>query len=127
MGNVLLQDGPFDPEPFRKGLARRAKEKEFAIERRVAEARAFLDIAKEAFLRIDPRMRKLLLFGSLSHGRPSSLDFDMDLAVSSDRYLRLVAWTLDQEWKIDLVDLDGIAGTKLADLETEAEILYEKS
>ena len=119
-------DEVFDPEPFRRGLESRNAQRQVRIEERAARARAFLPRIRDAFLEIDPDMRRLVLFGSLAKGLPNHEDFDIDVAVSSSRYLRLVAWALDQEWKVDVIDLDGIAGTFLEDIEDQAEVLYEK-
>lgn len=71
-------------------------------------------------------MQKIVLFGSLAWGKPKRLDFDIDVAVRSERYLKLVSWTLDQTWKIDLVDLDQVSGSVLEGLEETGVVLYEK-
>jgi hypothetical protein len=40
---------------------------------------------------------------------------------------KLVAWSLNQEWKIDVIDLDAVDGSILDGIESQAEILYEKA
>jgi len=117
----------FDPVPFREGLRKRNARYRQALEYRIQEARAFLPTLVNAFLSIDPDIEKIVLFGSLARGEPRTLEFDIDLAVRSKKYLKLVSWTLDQKWKIDLVDLDELSDTLLADVEKTGVILYEKS
>lgn len=121
------QEPSFDPAPYREGLKRRRARYEQALEERIREAHAFLKELVEAFRTIDPDVQKIVLFGSLAWGKPKRLDFDIDVAVRSERYLKLVSWTLDQTWKIDLVDLDQVSGSVLEGLEETGVVLYEKS
>jgi hypothetical protein len=116
----------FDPTPFRNTLARKRTLHEVATKERAKLARDFLPRIRDAFLCIDPDIRSIILFGSLSRGVPRRENFDIDIGVRSDRYLRLLAWALKQEWKIDVVDLCSLDGTILVGIETEAEILYER-
>jgi len=117
----------FDPKPYRQGMKNRAEKGRLETERRATEARDFLPIIREAFLAIDPDLRRLVLFGSLARGIPTSEHFDIDLGVRSDKYLKLVAWSLNQEWKIDVIDLDAVDGSILDGIESQAEIIYEKA
>lgn len=116
----------FDPGPFRRGLEARNAQRQVRIEERTRQARAFLPRLREAFLQIDPELGRLVLFGSLARGIPSHEDFDIDIGVSSARYLKLVAWALDQEWKVDVIDLDAVSGSFLEGIENGAEVLYDK-
>lgn len=95
------------------------------IAERAGRARAFLPVLVSAFCQIDPDIRKILLFGSLAKGMPDREGFDIDIGVRSSRYLRLVAWALDQEWKIDVVNIDDTAGTIVEGLESTGRTLYE--
>jgi predicted nucleotidyltransferase len=97
------------------------------MEERIRQAYAFLKELVKAFRTLDPEVEKIVLFGSLAKGKPKSLDFDIDVAVRSSRYLKLVSWTLDQPWKIDLVDLDEVSESLLAGLEDTGVVLYEKN
>lgn len=47
----------------------------------------------------------MVLFGSLATGEVGNRQPDVDLAVESSRYLRLVAIALDSRFKVDVVDL----------------------
>lgn len=72
---------------------------------RVAEAYREVDRLVAEFRRIDPRLERVVLFGSLARGTVSRLSFDIDLAVSSLRYLDLLGPALDSSFKVDLIDL----------------------
>lgn len=117
---------PFDPAPFREGLRKRNARYQQSLGYRIQEARAFLPALVNAFLSIDPDIDKIVLFGFLARGEPRSLEFDIDVAVRSKRYLKLVSWTLDQKWKIDLVDLDELSDTFLVGVKKTGVVLYEK-
>lgn len=116
----------FDPSPYRSGWERSGRERAHAISDRLARARAFLPELVDAILRVDPDIKKILLFGSIAKGRVRHLDFDIDIAVDSDRYVRIVAWALRQEWRIDVVDLRSVAGSPLEGIANEGEVLYER-
>lgn len=47
----------------------------------------------------------MVLFGSLATGEVGNRQPDIDLAVESVRYLRLVAIALDSPFQVDVVDL----------------------
>jgi predicted nucleotidyltransferase len=117
---------PFDPEPYRKEWKKRSDWADRQNEERFAEAMEFLPKLVASFREIDPDLDKIILFGSLAKGKPKRADFDIDVAVRSDRYFRMVAWALDQVWKIDVVDLDAIGNTILSHIESEGRTLYEK-
>ena len=57
------------------------------------------------FAEVDPELREVVLFGSLATGEVGNRQPDVDLAVESSRYLRLVAIALDSRFKVDVVDL----------------------
>ena len=46
-----------------------------------------------------------MLFGSLARGEVKRIDFDIDLAIDSDRYLDLLDVALASQFKVDLIDL----------------------
>lgn len=60
------------------------------------------------FREIDLQLKRVILFGSLAEGTVTSENFDIDLAVESDRYLQLVAIALDSEFKVDVVELGSL-------------------
>ncbi|TVR62526.1 MAG: nucleotidyltransferase domain-containing protein [Spirochaetaceae bacterium] len=79
--------------------------RERAIAERVADARREIDRLVEQFRAADPGVRRIVLFGSLAKGSVKRLSFDIDLAVESDEYMRLLDIALDSDFKVDLVDL----------------------
>jgi len=62
---------------------------------------------------------------SLVTGRVRRIDFDIDLAVDSDRYFRIVDWSLRQPFPIDVVDLQSIDEGFAEEVERHGRILYE--
>ncbi len=95
------------------------------ISKRLAEARRFAAGLPRALRGVDPQIRKIVLFGSVASGDPTRLDFDIDVAVDSDLYVRLVDWALDQSWKIDLVDLERVGNALRQEIGTKGQVLYE--
>jgi len=87
-------------------------------------ARAFLPELVKAFRRIDPDLRLIVLFGSLAEGTVRGEHFDLDIAVRSERYLQLVAWGLDQDYKIDVIDLDAVRPHIAERIRSRGEVLY---
>lgn len=95
----------FDPRPFAEGIRR-----ENAAEEEKIRERAFL--AKEEALRLaitirerDSAIRSVFLFGSLAHGQPRRLDFDIDLALEGGDLYRALDSTEGSAFRVDLVDL----------------------
>ena len=85
---------------------RRNRDRERETRIREKRARAFLPGLVRAFREIDPDIRTIVLFGSLAENAVRGPDFDIDIAVRSGKYLQLVAWALDQPFKIDVIDID---------------------
>ena len=80
------------------------------------------------FLSLDPSITKIILFGSLARDDVSSLDSDIDLAVScsGEHFLALVALVLDSPFKVDLVELSK-ADNRIKDaIAREGVVLYEQ-
>lgn len=92
---------------------------------RLEEARDFLESVPTALLKLDPTIRKIVLFGSLASGRVRRIDFDIDLAVDGDRYLKIVDWSLRQAFPIDVVDLQGVDEGFAQEVAQNGRILYE--
>jgi predicted nucleotidyltransferase len=80
------------------------------------------------FLLVDSSITEIILFGSLARDDVSSLNFDIDLAVScsGEHFLALVAIALDSPFKVDLVDFSA-ADNRIKDAITrEGVMLYEQ-
>ena len=78
------------------------------------------------FLEIDPAIETIVLFGSLAEDTVFSIDFDIDLAVSSEKYLQLVGCGLKSSFRVDVVDLDHVAHPIKSSIDKYGKILYEK-
>jgi len=82
----------------------------------------------EKFLLLDKSITKIVLFGSLARDDVSSLDSDIDLAVScsGERFLALVALAQNSPFKVDLVEL-STADNRIKDaIVRDGKVLYEK-
>jgi hypothetical protein len=90
----------------------------------VKRARAFLPELVQAFRTIDPDLRLIVLFGSPAEGTVRGERFDLDIATRSRRYLQLVAWGLDQDQKIDVIDLDAAQPHIAERIRSRGEVLY---
>ena len=101
--------------------ARHARE----LDQRVKDARKFIESIPDALRKLDPDMRKIVLFGSLAFGDVRRQGFDIDLAVDSDRYLRIVDWSLSQRWKVDAIDLSAIDSQFADEIGRRGRVLYE--
>lgn len=85
---------------------RRARER---VRQQIAERRelAWSEVGRlvEEFRALDPQLRRVVVFGSLATGRLKRVEFDIDMAVDSHRYLDLLGPALDSAFNVDLVDL----------------------
>jgi len=99
-----------------------------ALAIRKAQALEEVQTLARKFLSLDPSITKIILFGSLTRDGVSSLDSDIDLAVScsSEHFLMLVAHAQDSPFKVDLVEL-STADNRIRDaIAREGMVLYEK-
>lgn len=104
---------------------RRKREREGEEQReRLALARAEVDRLVTEFQRVDPALRRVVLFGSLARDDAKSLDFDIDLAVDASRYLDLLGIALDSPFKVDLVDLSSASRYIVAAIERDGVEVY---
>lgn len=94
-------------------------------ERRAAGLAEAHRLAKR-FAEIDPGLRKVVLFGSLATGDLRDRQPDVDLAVESPHYLRLVAVALDSPFKVDVIDLPNAGPVILRAIEQHGKVLYER-
>ena len=85
--------------------ARKRPALEEALARRVKEAHQEVSRLVERFREADPELRRVVLFGSLARNEVKRIDFDIDLAVDSDRYSQLLGIALESVFKVDLIDL----------------------
>jgi predicted nucleotidyltransferase len=104
------------------------REKAAAMAIRKGQALEEVQALVGKFLSLDPGITKIILFGSLARDDVSSLDSDIDLAVScsGEHFLMLVALALDSPFKVDLVEL-STADNRIKDaIAREGLVLYEQ-
>ena len=77
--------------------------------------------------RIDPDVSRVVLFGSLATNTVRSVDFDIDLAISSEEIFKIAAWSEDQDLPIDIVDIDALSPNFRRVVEEKGTVLYEKA
>jgi predicted nucleotidyltransferase len=82
----------------------------------------------QAFLSLAPDIEKIVLFGSLAHGRSFSTRSDIDLAVRcpKEAFLSLVAEALRSPFSVDVIDLSDADARILASIERDGVVIYEK-
>jgi predicted nucleotidyltransferase len=93
---------------------------------RLDRARSEAERLAGAFRAADPRIDRVVLFGSVATGDIGNRDFDIDLAVSSAAYLRLVSIALDSDFRVDVVDLGNVRPAIREAIEREGKVLYAK-
>jgi predicted nucleotidyltransferase len=119
------------PEELRRMAAREVELRERrreTLRKRFGEARAEAERLAVVFRQIDPEMELIVLFGSLARGDATSADVDIDLAIrcSPDRFLRLVAESLNSSFRVDLVELDRVGEPFRRSIARDGVVLYEK-
>ena len=67
-----------------------------------------------------------MLFGSLATGDLGNREPDVDLAVDSAQYLRLVSIALDSTFKVDVVDLPNASPVSSRAVEHHGTVMYER-
>ncbi len=81
---------------------------EARLKQLIARARDEIPGIVDGMRRIDPELSRVILFGSLSTNSVRNDDFGIDLAVSSERIFKIVAWSEDQDLPLDVVDLAAL-------------------
>ena len=99
-----------------------------ALAIRKAQALEEVQALIRKFLSVDPGISKIILFGSLARDDASSLDSDIDIAVScsGDHFLMLVALALDSHFKVDLVELSKADNRIMDAIMRDGVVLYEQ-
>lgn len=116
-------------DSFIKEIIRAEKERLLEYEKllnvRITDANKEAQNLTDRFKEIDPDIKKVILFGSLAESTIRSDNFDIDLAVESDRYLRLVSVALDSKFKVDLVELGTVPESLRRRIREKGRILHE--
>ena len=100
---------------------------EVHLEQLISRVRDEIPGIVDEIKRIDPQLSKIILFGSLATDSVRSEDFDIDLAVSSERIFKIAAWSEDRDLPLDVVDLDTLSPDFRRVVEEEGTVLYEKA
>lgn len=95
----------FNPLPYAEGIMRLNEAEEEEIRAKAALARAEARRLAEAIRTQDGEVRAVLLFGSLAHGEPARIDFDIDLAVDGGDIYKAMDAVEGSRFRVDLVDL----------------------
>lgn len=78
----------------------------------------------ELFRSVDPKLRRVILFGSLARKNVKRLEFDIDIAVECDRFMDLLGIAMESDFKVDLIDLDTASPYIVRSVEREGVELY---
>lgn len=113
-----------------KGLKARERRRSAHLEHMRREWRAAglaeAERLTKCFLEADPDLRTVVLFGSLASGDLGNREPDVDLAVDSPQYLRLVSIALDSPFKVDVVDLPNASPVISRAVERDGRLMYER-
>jgi len=96
------------------------------VKQKIREAKEEVQRLIIQFLEIDPAIEKIVLFGSLAEDNVFSSHFDIDIAVRSEQFLKLVSCGLNSSFPVDVVDLDHVTAPIRASIEKYGKIIYEK-
>lgn len=97
-----------------------------AMEKRVQEAWKEVAALVGVFKTIDPKLERIVLFGSLSRGTPSNPNFDIDLSFEGDKYYRCVSACLNSPFSVDLVDYRSAGAHIKEAIDRDGKVIYER-
>ncbi len=124
----MAADSEFDYGAAARHLDQRFAERKRALKARTDRARDRLASLVQQICDVDPDIRRIVLFGSLSEETGfSSMTSDIDVAVDSDRYLEIVARVSDPEVPVDVIDLRTARKAIRHEIDSRGEVLYERS
>ena len=98
--------------------------RERTVETRLAEVHEEIGHLVASFHRADPSIRAVILFGSVARGVVRRVDFDVDIAVDTDSYFKLVEIAERSDFPIDLIDLTYCSPYVRYAVETDGVELY---
>ena len=78
----------------------------------------------KAFHAADPRLSRVVLFGSLARDELVNDRFDIDLAVESSRYFDLLGIAMRSDFPVDLVDTLHVGAHIKGRIEIEGRVLF---
>lgn len=95
----------FNPAPYAENLIKLNEEEQKAIKTRVKDAREEAGRLAQRIKMADPSVRSVLLFGSVARGNPSTINFDIDLALDGGDVYKAMDSTEESPFSVDIVDL----------------------
>lgn len=102
------------------------KYEQLKIRTRIIHALKEVEKLKIDFLKIDNKLEKMILFGSLVRKEIGYINFDIDIAVRSKKYYQLVGRALESDFKVDVVDLDSVNKRIKDEILKNGKVIYEK-
>ena len=110
-------------------IKRENEEEKIRIKKRIRQAEEEVKRLRKDFLKIDKDIEKIILFGLLAEDNEDNIepiDFDIDIAVKSDKYYQLVSRALQSEFKVDVLDLDSVHERIKKNIIQHGKMIYEK-
>jgi len=100
-------------------------ERERLISERIDAAHHEVERLVDEFKRSDPDLRSVVLFGSLARGDVKRLNFDIDLAVRTERFMDLLGIAIDSTFKVDLIDLSTASPYIAESVERDGTVVFD--
>jgi len=98
----------FDPRPIAAYYRARNEAELRAIHKRAEAARKEAHRIALSIRQADPKVRAVILFGSLAEEGPRRLDFDIDLALDGGDVYKALDSTEGSQFEVDVVQLDRL-------------------
>ena len=130
VGSIVVMDVQTEEAKLARIAARLNRQNKLEaklVKKRIYEAKEEVQRLVMRFLEIDSAIEKIVLFGSLAEDNISSSHFDIDLAVRSEQYLKLVSCGLTSAFRVDVVDLDHVTESIRISIEKYGKTIYEKN
>ena len=116
-----------DPkETLRQFYRNRAARKRTDDRIRRERYEALLPTIVNGVLERDPKVSRIILFGSLAE-KTEGIVRDIDIALESAEFLKVAGWLLSLEEPIDVVDINDLYPHIRERVETKGRVLYERS
>jgi len=96
----------FDAQPYAQATKQRNEAERIQIAKRAIEATEEAKRLARAIKENDPEIKAVYLFGSLTQGTPSNLNFDIDFALDGGDTYKAMDITENSVFSVDLVQLN---------------------
>lgn len=102
------------------------RDERLRIQARIIQAFKEVERLKIDFLKIDDELEQMILFGSLVKKDIGYINFDIDIGLRSKKYYQLVGRALENDFKVDVVDLDSVNKRIKDEILKNGKVIYEK-